>query len=421
MIKYLLALVLFIPVFSIAQSNYKPGYVINLKGDTLRGYINYRDWSQNPISIDFKPELNSNVQKFTVNDINSFEVTGYETYEKHSIKASMAGVELRNAPVGIDTTYTVETVFLEVLQQGKNCSLYDFSDDIKTRYYIKSAGMTEPEELIYKVHFEDGEKRNLITSNTFRGQLIVLVNNLNLNDLQARIQRTNYTASDLSGIVLKINGDTKKSFQSASLRNNGSIKFFIGASLNNSTLKYTGIGNPFMNSPKATSFFPKINLGINNSMGSVGRLILGIEASLTMSSFSLTSKDETILGTKTSTQTVKGITGSITPQLLYNLYNTDKLKGFLAIGVSANVSSYPTNIYTVTVSNLSSTTQNNYPEFSTLSFSTPIKAGIVLLKRTMLYAEYNSPLTPITNYASFSADITSIGLGINFILGSVKY
>jgi hypothetical protein len=46
-IKIVLAFLL-LPVLASAQSNYKAGYVINLKGDTLKGFINYKEWNQNP-------------------------------------------------------------------------------------------------------------------------------------------------------------------------------------------------------------------------------------------------------------------------------------------------------------------------------------------------------------------------------------
>ena len=42
--KYFLVTLLLLPLLSIAQSNYKSGYVVTLKGDTLRGYINYKEW-----------------------------------------------------------------------------------------------------------------------------------------------------------------------------------------------------------------------------------------------------------------------------------------------------------------------------------------------------------------------------------------
>lgn len=39
---YFVSLILILPAFSFAQSNYKAGYVVTTKGDTLRGFINYK-------------------------------------------------------------------------------------------------------------------------------------------------------------------------------------------------------------------------------------------------------------------------------------------------------------------------------------------------------------------------------------------
>jgi hypothetical protein len=45
-----------LPLFSWAQSNYKQGRVVTLQGDTLRGYINYREWPYNPEEFAFKAQ-----------------------------------------------------------------------------------------------------------------------------------------------------------------------------------------------------------------------------------------------------------------------------------------------------------------------------------------------------------------------------
>ena len=52
--KYCTVVLFLLPLLSIAQANYKSGYVVTLKGDTLRGYINYKEWGRNPKDIDFK-------------------------------------------------------------------------------------------------------------------------------------------------------------------------------------------------------------------------------------------------------------------------------------------------------------------------------------------------------------------------------
>ncbi len=39
---------------SFCQENYQPGYIVGLKGDTLHGFINYRNWERNPDKISFR-------------------------------------------------------------------------------------------------------------------------------------------------------------------------------------------------------------------------------------------------------------------------------------------------------------------------------------------------------------------------------
>jgi hypothetical protein len=253
--KYLLSLLLLLPILSIAQSNYKPGYVINLKGDTLRGYINYREWGQNPKSIDFKSDLNTKAQLMGIADIKGFEITGFEVYQKYVVKASMDIADLPHASTtGADTTTKTGAAFLRVLQTGKNITLYSYDDDIKNRFYVKDNNMAVPLELIYKVYFEKDDSRNLITKTTYKGQLIAIASALNLNGVQAQIERTDYNTADLSKIISKINEDSKKSLKDASLNKTSSVRFFIGAGLNSSTLNYEG-DSPFPNSQGAVYLY----------------------------------------------------------------------------------------------------------------------------------------------------------------------
>ena len=83
--KLLLTLFL-LPLLSSAQNNYQPGFIVNSKGDTLHGFINYTEWGNNPQKISFKPEPSGCPLKFTVNDIKYFSVfvgrlAEYEKYE----------------------------------------------------------------------------------------------------------------------------------------------------------------------------------------------------------------------------------------------------------------------------------------------------------------------------------------------------
>jgi hypothetical protein len=76
------------PVISIAQSNYKPGYVVTLKGDTLTGLIDYREWNNNPKNIRFKNSHDNVPVNYSTGDSHAFAVTGREYFERFVLPVS---------------------------------------------------------------------------------------------------------------------------------------------------------------------------------------------------------------------------------------------------------------------------------------------------------------------------------------------
>ena len=61
----LILLLVIIPEFVFSQSNYYEGYVVKNNGDTLKGYIDYRNWEYSPVSFNFKVKLTDNQIKFS--------------------------------------------------------------------------------------------------------------------------------------------------------------------------------------------------------------------------------------------------------------------------------------------------------------------------------------------------------------------
>ena len=69
-------LLLLFPILTFCQTNFYKGYVIKNNGDTLKGYIDYREWVYSPKKITFKN--NNVVDSFTPDDIKGFEIKGFE-------------------------------------------------------------------------------------------------------------------------------------------------------------------------------------------------------------------------------------------------------------------------------------------------------------------------------------------------------
>jgi hypothetical protein len=411
--KHLITLLFLIPILAIAQSNYKPGYVINLNGDTTRGYINYREWGQNPKNIDFKADPDAKAQRMGLADINGFAITGFEVYQKYIVKASMDIAELQHASTtGADTTTKTDTVFLRVLQAGKTITLYAYNDDIKSRFYYSNKQSSIPQELIYKVYIDATNGNTVVTKNTFRGQLIYEATNANLGNLSGEIQSANYNSSDLSSIAAKLNGAMIS-------KSHGTLRPFIGIGIGLSTLKYIGSIDLANNATSSASISPKIAMGFDGFINpNVGKLIIRIELALGINSYNITSYSSPGNSPAyATTQQVKQLTATITPQLMYNLYNTNTLKVFIDAGIDFNLSAYPTNNYTTTYNNnFATVNKKDFPLLESSWLGVPIKAGIILNKNIEIFGGYTVQ-SAVTNYEYFSGYETNYRVGVNLLFG----
>jgi hypothetical protein len=116
---------------------------------------------------------------------------------------------------------------------------------------------------------------------------------------------------------------------------------------------------------------------------------------------------------------------SIVPQIIYNVYNADLLKVFVDLGYSVNITSYQATY-------ISTVYQNGKPVSSTSKSGSPpdalkdnysaflLKAGLVLHKRFEIYGAY-SPGAEITNSLTYSTNLTSYQVGVNYFFGKVAH
>lgn len=72
---------------AVAQRNYVPGVVITSQNDSLKGFIDFRNWYQSPTEIAFKESLTKEEQRFKPADINGFIVAEPEvTYVSRALR-----------------------------------------------------------------------------------------------------------------------------------------------------------------------------------------------------------------------------------------------------------------------------------------------------------------------------------------------
>ena len=126
---------------SFCQKNYLKGYLIHLNGDTLNGFIDYRNWEKNPKQVYFKTAIDGQRILYTPIMIKGFSVSN-EIYESAVVDIEISDTRLGDLNYDRRLKLKVDTIFLQTLIRGTK-SLYLNSDFGKELLYIKRDSMLE--------------------------------------------------------------------------------------------------------------------------------------------------------------------------------------------------------------------------------------------------------------------------------------
>jgi len=180
---------------SFAQKNLQPATLIKADRDTLRGFIDYRNWEKNPDKIDFYRSVDGPAASYTPKSINSFEVSG-EKYTSAAITYDDSPYRTEDLKEEVKYNYVTDTVFLLNLVQGEK-SLYYFRDiKGKENYFIlNNSGF---ELLLYKRYLKRAENGGITVAQNkkFTGQLQNYLQDCK--SLQSKFPELRYNRPDLA-------------------------------------------------------------------------------------------------------------------------------------------------------------------------------------------------------------------------------
>jgi hypothetical protein len=383
------------PFFLKAQNNYKPGYAITVKGDTLRGFIDLREWQIDPRNINFKTSANANETRILgPSAITFFDVSGLVSYERYIGKLNVDRTSISSMTNGRDTSTITDTLFLRILQKGSKVTLYEYNDKIKNHFFVGDNADGKPTELVYRI-YNDGDKT--VTETGYIRQLYALAVKYDVGDaLKLQIERADYKLLDLEKITAKINNIDKKDIGKTRTLNKGT-SFFVGVGLNAST---TTTKDVFPQHTSSTSFFPRVSVGLN-VLGNpnVGRFVFRVEAAFTGNKIRSTYNfSNTANSVNNATLAIDQYTVSIIPQVVYNFYNADMFKFYGGVGAAFSGSKYNNN------TNLGVTDGWTY---------FPLKLGIVINKKFDISVAY-SLSAGITNSTTYEMAVSSLQTGLSY-------
>ena len=414
--RTLLSLLLAIPLLCQAQSNYQSGYVVTSNKDTLRGFIDYKERRINPSSFSFKPTLNDHAKTYSLKDCSAYGIKGMEYFERYTVKISMNDVMISNLPIGLDSAYRTDTVFLRVVQKGKNVTMFSYVDGLKERFYIMDKDNEVPEELVRHLFLNPENNSSVVTVSKYLRQLLAVRRKFTTvtTEEEEKIGKVDYTKRDLMKVVSVINEQHQEKSKFPRTR------FFGGVGLNISNAIYEGDnGLAETSAQHKTSSLPYITGGLDVFANpAIGRLIYRTELSLFISKYEV-SNTTAIQARSRLSHTFDQYSAVLTPQLIYNIYNRDNLKFFIGAGVGLNFSKYSNNISAVTNSVFTpSTTEvaENIIDFELFTASFPLSAGIMLNKKFEFTASYSGRFS-LTDYSYFSVSARRMKIGLNYMLG----
>ena len=410
-IKLVLLVSLCLPLLANAQSNYKPGYVVNFKNDTLKGYIDYREWRNNPVSFNFKTSLTAKgPEKFSVQNAKAVGITNLEYYQRAIIKISTGSIDVGNLKTAVDTGYYIDTVFLKEVTTGKNVSLFELTEPVKIHFYIKENSQGQLNELNYYMFSNNSD---LQTVYAFRKQLIALILTYKPGDdkLVAAAQNTGYTEADLKGVAEQINGGETGQYVHEKLSR---MRFLAGAGVKSNKLTFNGENGPFPAGASSSNTFPFLSGGVDFITNkNTNKIILRLEASFTNNQYSFNNPTPTSLIVN-STLSLKQFNVTLVPQVIYNFYSGDNFKAFLGAGIAFNFSFYNNYNYINYYFDQNNIIQNKYPPFDKAWPSFPLKAGVQINNKLEIYGCY-FPSSAIISNILYTADISSFQFGINYL------
>src|SRR5687767_3172221 len=98
------------------QKNFRKGLVALKSGDTLQGWIDYRNWHTTPRLVNFKKDsLSETTQTFYPIDLALFQITGLDEYRSAIVKKEISPVAIGSLALNNSNKEVVDTVFLRTL------------------------------------------------------------------------------------------------------------------------------------------------------------------------------------------------------------------------------------------------------------------------------------------------------------------
>lgn len=189
----------------IAQRNYVPGVIITLKNDSLKGFIDFRNWYQSPTEIVFKESLSkATEQRFNPADINGFKVAEPEVeFVSRKLRIDITKQDINSLNERTERTVQDTPVFLMKIVTGRY-NLYEYTDIFSRVHYIYDAQDVPATELENNQRYvQRSSGSGIYAEEKYKDQLAVLF--ADNAALAAKAGKVSYWEANLKKLFLAYN------------------------------------------------------------------------------------------------------------------------------------------------------------------------------------------------------------------------
>ncbi len=401
-----------------AQRNMKDGYVVLNNGDTLKGFIDYREWYKNPVSVLYSAGKEKGRQAYKIKDISSFAVIGREEYRRYTVNISMDRQMVGNIGER-DTSSSEGTVFLKIITEGKYVTLFSYTDDVKKRLYVLPADAATPVELQHSEYISDGQVANALEYRNVLSR-IARTYTPDAKDIKALIYDQPYSPNTMAEICNRINGVTATTTaKQQDAATPSRFRFFAGAGINRGLISFGG-ANHYAGKTKGATYGPVVMAGADIFINpAIGRMFLRSQLSASAYKTEAYTFVKYFEAKENYYLQFKQQNIALHEQLNYNVYNGQHLKWFIGAGAGFNFSSYRKNEETFIRQGLSDTTtrvNSNYvPTLKKFWLNAVFRSGFTISKLDVAVAYY--PKSALSQNTTTNVDNTSLQLQVVYLFG----
>jgi hypothetical protein len=221
---------------SVGQENFLPGFLVSLKGDTIKGLVDYRNWDRNPEKISFKETAAGITSEYYPLQIKSFVVLD-ESYESAVVQTETSSDDTKFLSHDKNLEIVSDTTFLQVIVRGKKSLYYYKTREGKENFYIWQDSSFQL--LIYKKYLKNQDDGTVIAENlTYNGQLTIYLQGCE--GIQKRLSEVRYQKNSLEDIFLFYYSCTRENIYFHKKTEKTTVRFGALAGVSVTVLKFYG-------------------------------------------------------------------------------------------------------------------------------------------------------------------------------------